>query len=196
VPAVPSTCPSSGSRRSPTVNSDRSPEPLSRASAPWRAADNASEARASMSTLVRAGSAWHQEPLVLGGHARSRPASRNCRSQAVHRYDLHRRSSTGQGSKPSPYSCRGPAALADEPSGRRGRASPCTRAQCRRRQVGARPGPPAGVPSPCHSRRAWPVPSGQPRSLGSLCPAPLLYRRATARMVRMGSPTILTATAP
>ena len=33
---------------------------------------------------------------------------------------------------------------------------------------------PAGVPSPCHPHRAWSVPSGQPRSLGSLWPVPLL----------------------
>ena len=40
-------------------------------------------------------SARHQEPLVLGGHERSRSASRDRKSQAIHPYDLRRQSSTG-----------------------------------------------------------------------------------------------------
>jgi hypothetical protein len=50
--------------------------------------------------LVRTGSAQHQEPLVLGGHERSRAVSETRRSQAVHRYDAGRQSSTGQGLNP------------------------------------------------------------------------------------------------
>jgi hypothetical protein len=53
-----------------------------------------------ISTLVRAGSARHQKPLVLGGHERSRSGSRDRRSQAVHRDDLGRRSSMAPGSTP------------------------------------------------------------------------------------------------
>ena len=62
---------------------------------------SASQARGGISTLVRAGSARHQEPLVLGGHERSRPASSDRRSQAVRPYDLGRPSSAGQGSNRS-----------------------------------------------------------------------------------------------
>jgi hypothetical protein len=53
-------------------------------------------------TLVRAGSARLREPLHLGGHQRSRRTRKNRRSCGIHRYDLGRRSSTGQGSNPSP----------------------------------------------------------------------------------------------
>jgi hypothetical protein len=56
-------------------------------------------------TLVRDGSARHRNPLVLCGHERSRPASENGRSQAIHRYDHERRSSIGQGSNPSANRC-------------------------------------------------------------------------------------------
>ena len=34
--------------------------------------------------LVRAGSAWHREPLVPGGHKRSRSANQNRRSRGIH----------------------------------------------------------------------------------------------------------------
>src|SRR5829696_3313025 len=51
---------------------------------------------------VRAGSARHREPLVLGGHQRSRSASKNRRSQCIHRHDLGRRSSPALGSNPTP----------------------------------------------------------------------------------------------
>jgi hypothetical protein len=51
--------------------------------------------------LVRTGSVRHREPLVLGGHERSRPAYKNRRSHSIHRYDLGRRSSMGPGSSPS-----------------------------------------------------------------------------------------------
>jgi hypothetical protein len=44
-------------------------------------------------TLVRAGSAWHREPLVPVGHQRSPPASENRRSQSAHRLNLGQRSS-------------------------------------------------------------------------------------------------------
>jgi hypothetical protein len=60
------------------------------------------------SSSVRAGSARHREPLVLGGHQRSRPAYNNGRSLGIHRYDLGRRSSIGQGSNPSPNTAPGP----------------------------------------------------------------------------------------
>jgi hypothetical protein len=55
----------------------------------------------SFAALVRDGSARHQELLVSGGHERSYSASADRRSQAVHRYDLERPSSVGQGSNPS-----------------------------------------------------------------------------------------------
>jgi hypothetical protein len=42
----------------------------------------------SMGSLVRAGSARHQEPLVLGGHERSLAANENRRSHAYRRSDL------------------------------------------------------------------------------------------------------------
>jgi len=51
--------------------------------------------------LVRAGSARHQEPLVLGGHERSTSANQHRRSEAVHHLDLERRSSPTLGSNPS-----------------------------------------------------------------------------------------------
>jgi hypothetical protein len=47
-----------------------------------------SPGRGDLVTRVRAGSARHREPLVLGGHQRSRPASENRRSLGIHRYDL------------------------------------------------------------------------------------------------------------
>jgi hypothetical protein len=50
---------------------------------------------------VRAGSARHQDPLVLGGQERSRSAIENRRSQVVDRYGLARRSSIGQVRAPS-----------------------------------------------------------------------------------------------
>jgi hypothetical protein len=43
------------------------------------------QARGDLVALVRAGSARHREPLVLGGHERSRSASENRRLQAVDR---------------------------------------------------------------------------------------------------------------
>jgi hypothetical protein len=63
---------------------------------------------------VRAGSARHPEPLVLGGHQRSRSASKNRRSQGVHRHDLGRRSSPALGSNPTSLLPRG---RAERPSG-------------------------------------------------------------------------------
>jgi hypothetical protein len=50
---------------------------------------------------VRAGSARHWEPLVLGGHERSRRAHKNRRSCCIHRYDLGRRNTTALGSNPT-----------------------------------------------------------------------------------------------
>ena len=41
-------------------------------------------------TSVRAGSVRHREPLVVGGHERSRPVSKNPRSRIIHRYHLGR----------------------------------------------------------------------------------------------------------
>ena len=57
--------------------------------------------------LVRAGSAWHREPLVPGGHERSTSANQHRRSAADHRLDLGRRSSPALGSNPS-SNCRMP----------------------------------------------------------------------------------------
>src|SRR4030095_17272465 len=57
----------------------------------------------------RAGSARHQEPLVLGGHERSRSASWNSRSQALPRYDLGRRTSLTPGSNPTSPDAEHPA---------------------------------------------------------------------------------------
>ena len=51
--------------------------------------------------LVRAGSARHREPLVIGGRERSRPANQNRRSHGIHRHDLGRRSSLALGSDPT-----------------------------------------------------------------------------------------------
>jgi hypothetical protein len=50
--------------------------------------------------LVRAGSAQHQKPLVLGGHERSRPACENPRSQHIHSQDQERRGIEGAGFEP------------------------------------------------------------------------------------------------
>jgi hypothetical protein len=50
---------------------------------------------------VRAESARHWEPLVLGGHERSRRAHKNRRSRGIHRYDLGRRNRTALGSNPT-----------------------------------------------------------------------------------------------
>jgi hypothetical protein len=55
----------------------------------------------SMRSLVRARSARHREPLVLGGHERSASANQHRRSEAVHRLDLGRRSSPALGSNPT-----------------------------------------------------------------------------------------------
>jgi len=65
------------------------------------------DAPSKLVTLVRAGSALHQEPLVPGGHERSYSVRSDRRSEAVHRYDLARRSTLGQGSNPS-SNCRMP----------------------------------------------------------------------------------------
>jgi hypothetical protein len=54
-----------------------------------------------LAVLVRAGSARHKEPLVLGGHERSLSANENRRSEAVHRHYLGRRSSPELGSNPT-----------------------------------------------------------------------------------------------
>jgi hypothetical protein len=55
---------------------------------------------------VRAGSVRRREPLVLGGHQRSRSASKNRRSQGVRRHDLGRRTAWDRvrASHPSPPS--------------------------------------------------------------------------------------------
>jgi hypothetical protein len=50
--------------------------------------------------LVRAGSARHREPLVLGGHERSVSACEDRRSQTIHRHDLGRQSIIALGSNP------------------------------------------------------------------------------------------------
>ena len=50
---------------------------------------------------VRGGSAQHREPLVLGGHERSRPACENRRSYSIQSSDLGRRSRMGPGSNPT-----------------------------------------------------------------------------------------------
>jgi hypothetical protein len=54
-----------------------------------------SRPRRAAAALIRAGSVRHREPLVLDGHERSRSASQEHRSQAVHRYGLGRRSTRG-----------------------------------------------------------------------------------------------------
>jgi hypothetical protein len=50
---------------------------------------------------VRAGSAPHQEPLVPGGHERSRPVCLNPRSQAIHADDLGTWNGKTAGSNPT-----------------------------------------------------------------------------------------------
>ena len=104
--------------------------------------------------LVRAGSAWHQKPQVPNGHERSPSANEHRRSRAVHHSNLGVRSTIGQGSSPSPSSCRGPAALAGEASSYRGGP-----------YAAAVPAPSRPVLSqlglpPCHVGRAGPVLSG------------------------------------
>jgi hypothetical protein len=60
---------------------------------------------------VRAGSAWHREPLVLGGHERSPSGHENRRSHGIHGPDLSWRSSLKPGSNPSvPLRLREPTA--------------------------------------------------------------------------------------
>ena len=87
--AVPPICPKHRSRRSSTDNSGSSPRPLScTLPALGERPEGASQARGSTSTLVRAGSAQHRKPLVLGGHERSRSASENRRSRGRHRSNL------------------------------------------------------------------------------------------------------------
>jgi hypothetical protein len=51
--------------------------------------------------MVRAGSARHLDPLVLGGHERSRPVNKDHRSHGVHRSDLDRRISPALSSNPT-----------------------------------------------------------------------------------------------
>jgi hypothetical protein len=51
--------------------------------------------------LVRAGSARLREPLVPGGHKRSRPVCHNRRSQGIQAKGLGRRNGAGPGSNPS-----------------------------------------------------------------------------------------------
>jgi hypothetical protein len=63
--------------------------------------DNASQARGDLVTLVRAGSARHREPLVLGGHERARPVCENHRPQGIHASDLGQRNKAGPGSNPT-----------------------------------------------------------------------------------------------
>ena len=50
----------------------------------------------------RAGSVRHREPLVLGGHDRSRPANESRRSHSIYRRDLGSGTSTGPGPSPPP----------------------------------------------------------------------------------------------
>ena len=51
--------------------------------------------------MVRAGSARHRNALVPSGHERSRSASQNHRSHALHRYDLGRQRKLSLGSNPT-----------------------------------------------------------------------------------------------
>jgi hypothetical protein len=67
-------------------------------------------ARRALVGLVRAGSARHWEPLVLGGHERSRWVCKNRTSYGIYRSDLARERSMGPGSSPPP-SCREPSGL-------------------------------------------------------------------------------------
>jgi hypothetical protein len=58
--------------------------------------------------LVRAGSVRHREPLVLGGHERSRPLEENRRSAHLHGQVLGKRSRPRAGSSPSSGTARKP----------------------------------------------------------------------------------------
>jgi hypothetical protein len=60
-----------------------------------------SQARGGLVAPVRAGSAQHQEPMVLGGHERAVSANKNRRSQGIHRSHLGRHNSLVPGSSPS-----------------------------------------------------------------------------------------------
>jgi hypothetical protein len=148
--------------------------------------DGASQAGGDLVALVCAGSARHQEPLVLGGHERSRPARRDRRSQAVHRYNLRRRSSMGQGLNPSPRqlprAC-GPC--------QRVRWAPWAGLTLHPRSAIAARRPRPGPPAACHPRAMrgglgrFPTVSDGHSRLSYL--RPLVYRWGRARMVRMGS---------
>jgi hypothetical protein len=54
-----------------------------------------------LAALVRAWSAQHREPLILGGDERSRWAYQDRRSHGIHRSDLGRPTSLAAGSNPS-----------------------------------------------------------------------------------------------
>jgi hypothetical protein len=112
---------------------------------------------------VRAGPARHGESAALDGHERSRPVCKHPRSSRIPAEDPEQLSRETAGSNPHPNRCHGPVALANEASGRRGLASPCTRADADADRSEPRqfslPVPPA-----CQIGRAAPVSSGQPRS--------------------------------
>jgi hypothetical protein len=125
---------------------------------------SASEARGGgISTLVRAGSARHLEPLVLGRHERSRPASSDRRSQAVRPYDLGRPSSAGQGFESHLHldpAC--PAAANPRPPHPRSRVLASARIAPRRPPAALDPGwgsPAGSVPATGQAGRALSMPS-------------------------------------
>jgi hypothetical protein len=68
--------------------------------------------------MVRAGSARHRNALVPSGHERSRSASQNHRSHALHRYDLGRQRKLSLGSNPTSPQLK----LRNAPIGRGGAA--------------------------------------------------------------------------
>jgi hypothetical protein len=121
----------------------------------WRAEGVRDRSQPLVGGPVRAGSAPHREPLVRGGHERSRPVCKNPRSQASTPTTPERGAARRRVRAPHPRSCRGPLVLANEASGRRGRASPSGSACDHRRHAGARLGPRRPCPPRARTTGIW-----------------------------------------
>ena len=116
-------------------------------------------------TPVRAGSARHRNPLVLGGHERSCSAGRI----AGHRRSTATTSDAGAALdrvRIPPDGCRGPAALANETSVP-GDGLILWSGWYPHWQA-LRTSSSSAVPLLCHSQQSRPVPSGHPRTMPRL----------------------------
>jgi hypothetical protein len=123
---------------------------------------------------VRTGSVAHRDYRGTSGQQRSQRATRNRRLPALQprqrtdaRWRFRLRSRRPEVRVPHPKSCRGPAALAHEASGRRGRASSCTRAEA----IAARPSNAGRMVRPSQ------VVGGEKVGLDQRCPLGLSGRR-------------------